>query len=241
MWSLLARPDGDCVLADDDFAFPRTPLAQALHGMVLSDTLVGVWAGNRLGPLGRLAPGVRGGSMPDADAEEVAAVTAAYPELAVPGSPFHGTPPRGTADTVLRGDEHSDMGLEWMTASPAAFDRMAGLVALDPPGGPHVVVLAFERLTEAERVLLTDDRGSPETTRFALAVGDLGHLGMAASTRAGVRFHVTTSLPDETAAALRAVVPDALADKGVVAVRPERVSSFRVVHPIGRDEYVLPD
>ncbi len=240
VWSLVARPDGSCVVDEEDFPFPPVPLAQALHGMVLSDTLVGVWAGTRVGPLGRLAPGVRGGTVLDADAGKVAAV-AVFPELAVPGNPFWGTPPRGDVDTVLRGDEHSGAGLEWMTASRAAFDRLDGLVALDPPGGPQEVVVAFEGLTHTERATLTRGQGVPDTDRFAAAVGDLGRLRMGAGTADGVRFHITTTRPDETIAALRGVVPAELSGKVVVAVRPERVSTFRVVHPVGRDEYLLPD
>ncbi|MBW4718756.1 hypothetical protein [Saccharothrix obliqua] len=231
VWALIARADGVCVLDEEDFPFPPTPLPEALHGMVLSDTLVGVWAGTRVGPLGRLAPGVRGGT-----AHVGAGESAAYPELAVPGNPFWGTPPRGDADTVLRGDAD----LEWMTATRAAFDRLARVVALDPPGGPQEVVVAFEGLTGAEQAVLTD-RGVPDIDRFAAAVEDLGHISMGAASADGVRFHVTTDRPEEAIAALRGAVPEGLADKVVVAVRPERVSSFRVVHPAGRDEYVLPD
>ncbi|MFC5104833.1 hypothetical protein [Kibdelosporangium philippinense] len=38
-----------------------------------------------------------------------------------------------------------------MTASPEAFERLAGLVELDPPGGPQETVLAFKELSSAER------------------------------------------------------------------------------------------
>lgn len=239
-WRLVTRPDGACVVDDENFPFPPTPLAQALHGMVLSDTLVGVWTGTRIGPLGRLAPDVRGGTVEDADAEDVAAVTA-YPELAVPGNPYWGTPPRGDADTVVRGDEHSGPGLEWMTASRTAFDRLAGLVVLDPPGGPHELVVAFEQLTHTERATLLHDQGVPDTEPFATAVRDLGRLWMGTSTASGIRFHITTNRPDETATALRGAIPAELAGKVVMATRPVRISSFRVLHPAGRDEYVLPD
>jgi hypothetical protein len=128
-----------------------------------------------------------------------------------------------------------------MTASRAAFDRLAWLVVLDPPGGPQEVVVAFEELTHTERATLVHDHGVPDTGRFAAAVRDLGQLWMGTSTATGVRFHITTSRPGETVAALRGVVPVELAGKVVVAVRPVRMSSFRVVHPVGRDEYVLPD
>lgn len=110
VWSLVVGSDGACVVDVEGFPFPSTPLRRALYGMLLSDTLVGVWSGTRVGPLGRLAPGVRGGTVQNAGAGDVAAV-AVYPEPAVPGNPFWGTPPRGDADTVLRGDEHSEAGL----------------------------------------------------------------------------------------------------------------------------------
>lgn len=240
VWTLVARADGMCTLGEDeeDFQFPPTPLPQALHGILLSDTLVGAWSGTQLGPLGRLAPGVRGGFVQQADAE-VAAAVAAYPDLDLPGNPFWGVPPRGDDETVLRGDESFE-GLEWMTASAAAFDRLTKVIELDPPGGPQEVVIAFEDLTPADRAALVDDRGVPDMDRFGTAVDDFGHLSQASSTAAGIRFHVSTQRPDETVAALRGVIPAELDGKVVVAVRPERISGFRVVHPAGRAEYVLP-
>ncbi|WP_232667066.1 hypothetical protein [Pseudonocardia sp. TRM90224] len=251
-WAVVAQPDDTCVLREygsTPLTFPQTPLWPALHGLLLGDTLAGACAGRR-GPLGRLAPDVRGGHMPEespleAD-PETDAVWAAYQELPVPGGPYWGSSPRGDADTVLRrSEEGSGLGLEWMTATPAAFDRVAGLVTLDPPGGPQEIVLAFEHLSPAELTTLSDDHGFPDPDPFAAAVRDFGHLGMAEGATAGVRFHVRTSRPDETIAALwdalRGVVPGELADKVVVAIRPARISSFRVVHPAGRDQYVLPE
>lgn len=238
VWSLVLGPDGRCVVDDEEFTFPPSSLADAMHGMLLGETLVSVWAGATEGPLGRLAAGVRGGAAMDADETEIAAVAAAYPELSVPGNPFWGAAPRGDADTVLRGDEFSGSGLEWMTASPAAFDRLAGVVDLDPPGGPRDVVVAFEDLTDAERAGLTGPHGAPATEWLATAVGDLGHVGKAVASAAGIRYHVTTTRPDETVAVALAASPTG---KVVVAVRPERITKYRVVHPAGRAEYVLPD
>ncbi|MEU5696862.1 hypothetical protein [Actinosynnema sp. NPDC020468] len=226
VWSLVVRADGVCVV--EDFPFPPTPVATAVHGMVLGDTLVGAWAGSMTGPLGRLADSVRGGRVEEA---------LDYPELAVPGNPFRGVPPRGDVDTVVRGNE---AGWEWMTASRAAFERLDGLVPLDPPGGAREVVVAFEDLTAAERAVLTREHGVPDVDRFAVAAGTRAQLRMAAAEAGGVRFHLVTERAEETVAAVLGAVPEGVADKVVVAVRPERISRFRVVHPVGRDEYVLP-
>ncbi|CCH29580.1 hypothetical protein ABZ816_15480 [Actinosynnema sp. NPDC047251] len=168
---------------------------------------------------------MRGGNAPDA-AEDV---TTAYPELHVLGNPFWGAPPRDDAS-----------GLEWTTASRPAFDRLAGLVPLDPPGGAQEVVVAFEDLTPAEQATLTREHGAPDTDRFAAALSELGHVRMGASTASGVRFHLATSRPDDAITAVRAAIPTGPADKTVIAVRPERISTYRVVHPAGRDEYALP-
>lgn len=239
-WTIRVDGPGDdpvCVLDDDAYPFTPARLTATLHGMLLSDTLVGAWTGERIGPLGQLAPGVRGGFARDATAAETAAVKAAYEPLPVAGNPFSGEAPRGDAATIVRGGHW----LEWMTADDAAFARIDALVCLDPDEGEHEIVLAFEGADPERRRLVESAEGLPDHTMFAEVVGERGHLWMAAGGEDDVRFHVTTRHPEETVGALLAAVPAGLAEHAVVAVRPARISVFRVVHPEGRAEYVLPD
>jgi len=238
-WAILAGGPGDdpvCVLSDDDYPFTPARLTATLHGMLLGDTLVGAWSGQRVGPLGPLAPGVRGGFAKDATDAETAAVEAAYEPLPVAGNPSIGEAPRGDAATIVR----CGHWLEWITADDASFARIGALVELDPDGGEQEIVLAFEGAAAEERRLVESAEGFPDHPLFGEAVDGLGHLWMAAGGADDVRFHVTTTHPAEAAGALLAAVPAGLADHAVLAVRPARISVFRVVHPEGRTEYVLP-
>ncbi|MCL2090298.1 MAG: hypothetical protein FWH11_03575 [Micrococcales bacterium] len=134
-WALLVGSDGECFVNDNGYEFGPVPLPTALHAMVLSDTLVGVWSHGdrqpegRIGPLGQIAAGVRGGAVMDGDVP-CQALCAAYAELPVPGNPYFRVPPRGDSETVLRGLEEDSPTFEWMTSSDAAFARLDKLVDL---------------------------------------------------------------------------------------------------------------
>ena len=230
-WSLLVDQAGSCSIDDDYFEFPTVPLPAALHAMVLSDTLVGVWSatqndswrGERVGPLGQIADKVRGGIIDDDAPRD--ALTAAYEELPVPPNPYWRLPPRGDAETVIRGFEDDNPRLEWMTASDAAFARFSEVVDIDPPGGEYEVLLEFTGL-DPELLALV---GKPGADRYANAVNGLGHLGVAAGAADGARFYVTTVSPDEVVAALRSAIPEPLVSHAFIAVRPQGLASFRVV------------
>lgn len=100
-------------------------LVESLLSMVVSDTMGGAWSGEdgtRDGPLGPLAPAVRGGILEFADAD---AIPPEYGLLPGPGYPlFHAREhrPRGDATAVLR---FTGPGVEWMTADDAAYQRLA--------------------------------------------------------------------------------------------------------------------
>jgi hypothetical protein len=234
---------GRCTLDVPHYGFPACSFESAVRGMLLSDTLVGAWSGTGHGPLGPLGPQVQGGSGEEIAAETAAALSRAYRDrLPVAGNPFAGAAPRGDVDVVFRGADEDGLGLglEWMTATRRAFEQFDRIVDLDPPGGEHEVVLAFEDLTPAEHSTLTSSRSAGDVGRFAAAIGDLGRLGMSAASATQVRFHVTTTRIDQTADALLSAVPPALANKVVIAARPVLISTFRVLHPAGRTTYVLP-
>ncbi|MEL7974850.1 hypothetical protein AAG589_03240 [Isoptericola sp. F-RaC21] len=120
-WSLVAGFDGRTEVDDADLDLTPSPTAETLHGMTLSDTLVGAWSGQGRGPLGELAPGVRAGVVED---DAPAALHDAYAPLGLPGPPW-ADPVHGDAGTVLRGGQENDQ-IEWMTACPEDHDRLAG-------------------------------------------------------------------------------------------------------------------
>ena len=100
--ALDAGDDPRCEVNDASFASPAAALSQTLVGMVASDTLVGAWAGDRVGPFGELGPAVRGGYVDDFSAEHVKRLHAAYPSLSFPRNPFFEEPCRGDGATVIR-------------------------------------------------------------------------------------------------------------------------------------------
>lgn len=125
-------PTGDdprCTLVGRDHRSWREPprLSDWLHGMLLSDTLVGAVTDEGEGTLGALRDTVRGGTeeLPDAT---LTAVASHCTELPVAPNPFWESPPRGDATTVLRSGEASGFGLEWMTATPEAEARLWSLL-----------------------------------------------------------------------------------------------------------------
>ncbi|MEI2730873.1 MAG: hypothetical protein V9G08_02490 [Dermatophilaceae bacterium] len=239
VWAIVADPaseDGDdprCTLADnDDWTAPDAALSRTVHGMILSDTLVGVWAGQRRGPLGRLGDQVRGGCIEDVTEAERAVLYAAYEPLPVPPNPFWDKPPHGDADTAIRGDEDSGSGVEWMTATDAAYRHFSALVPLDPAGGSHEVLLRIDQPSDAAFRMVFTRRGQVDSAPFTAAIaGGLAHLGMIGGGRSGLEIRATTTRPEQTAAALLAVVPAAVRDEVVVTTHPAREATPRVLHP----------
>ncbi|MEV0649938.1 hypothetical protein AB0I28_32245 [Phytomonospora sp. NPDC050363] len=241
-WVIQVDPadDGDdpaCILGGPTAErIDPTPLSMVLRSMILSETLIGAWSGTHIGPLGRLAPAVRGGMDTQATEAEVAAITGAYDPLPIPCIPDYGESLRGDQSTVVR----HETWLEWMTADDDAYARIAGLIDLDPEGGEHEVVLALEDLRPEQLSLVTGEHGATRHDFVQDAVDGLGRLRVAATTLDGVRYQVGTTCPEETSRALLAALPDMLTDKAVLAVRPMRISAFRVIHPADRAEYTLP-
>lgn len=136
-WRLLitgSGPDPECAFDDptERETWGRGPLTAFLRTMSVSDTLVGAWIGGR-GPLGELGHQVRGGFDMEITAERAAGIRAAYAALPPPTGPYWGEGfPKGDARTVIRGDETSGMGLEWMTATDAAYERFCEVADIDP-------------------------------------------------------------------------------------------------------------
>lgn len=131
-WFAVCPQRGDdplAAFADSDL--DAAPVSTLLQAMTLSDTVIGAWSGDRRGPLGTLAPSVRGGLIEDFTEAELSACARAYPPLAVPGNPFAPSNPRGDAETVLRG-EPNGVWVEWMTATDDAFARLEQVVDLVP-------------------------------------------------------------------------------------------------------------
>lgn len=241
VWSILATSDGEdppCVLDDPTAgAWAETPLSVAVQAMLASDTLVGVWSDTGRGPLGRLNPSVRGGALVDVTDDEVDRLFSIYEPLPLPANPFYYSAVRGDADTLLRGSLDWGMGIEWATATPAAYERFAGMVDLDPPGGEHELLLMLDRLGWADRRFLLNPDGSPRLEPFQAALaGGLGHLGQARTQRGqSIEYRVTTTRPAEAADALLAVLPRRLRGKVTVKERPARLADYRTLQP-GRSE-----
>jgi hypothetical protein len=235
VWSILADGEGEdplCVLDDPTAgAWAATPVSITVQAMLASDTLVGVWSDTGRGPLGRLNASVHGGALVDVTEDEVDRIFSGYGPLPLSANPFYDTPVRGDADTLLRGGLAGGMGIEWVTATPAAYQRFTAVVDLDPPGGEHELLLMLQRLGWADRRFLLYTDGSPQLEPFQAALaGGLGHLGKAGTQCGqGIEYRVTTTRPAEAADALLAVLPLRLRGKVTVKARPARVADYRTL------------
>lgn len=224
VWELRVDADNVATLDDPEFEFAPTPAVVALQAMVISDTIVGAWSGSNIGPLGPLSGQVRGGFIEDVSIDLVDACRQRYPSLGIPGTPFMIASPRGDGATLLRGDQDWGLGLEWATASEAAFAAFDGIADLEPPGGQYQVRLVLEPLTDAERADLSASHGGPDLSRF-----DAGPGRITEGSLQGVRLEMlaSTTDPQATATALLASVPGDLQRVAATASRPVRLASWR--------------
>lgn len=242
VWSILARLDGSddpmCRLDDDHVGWPPTPLSASLFGMLVSDTLVGAWAGQRMGPLGRLGRLVQGGALEDFTDDTLGELRVAYGELAIVRNPFFPEAYRGDDETIIR---IQDVGIEWMTASDAAFARLDALLGLTH-ADEHEVVVAFEHLSRSEltRLVRSESNGLVDVSHYQRVIGAVGHLGMAVAGTAP-RFHIRTRDPHRILELVLDEVPAELHHRVTIAMRPAAISVFEVLFPAGRTSYVLPD
>lgn len=233
VWTLAATPAGDTAIDDASFAWAEPPLVAALAGMLASDLIVGAWSGRGHGPLGRLADGVVGGVIADGEP----ALVAGYPDLGLSANPFFSVGVRGDAATLLRCDPAGGMGLEWAAATPDAVAALDRVVPLDPPGGVHVVAVAFEGLDPDLLGLVTDARGIPDAARVAPWLGAAAGLSTARASRptpttpGSAVFEYETTEPDALVARLASGIEGPLRAHLTVARRPERVGTFTRVFP----------
>jgi len=240
VWTIVAPADvGDdpiCRVIDDTFASPDAPLSRTLLGMLVSDTLIGAWAGTHVGPLGELRATVRGGYIESFTDDQVARLRSTYAALPFPVNPFFPDPYRGDEATVIR---IADVAIEWMTATHEAFVALDALLELRPASGEHEVVIAFDGLSDAQQRYLTREHRLPNIDIFGSALDGIGHLGMAVGGDSP-RFHIRTTEPHRVRDLALAALPDDLRPHVVIAARPVAVSVFDVLYPEGRAAYVLP-
>jgi hypothetical protein len=133
VWTLVttldAGEDPPCLVDDQTYACSDAPSSQVMLGMVVSETLVGAWAGRRVGVLGELRAAVRGGYLDEFDDTLPVRLRAAYAALDYVRNPFFDTPCRGDAATILR---IQDAAIEWTTATDEAFAALAAVLGLAP-------------------------------------------------------------------------------------------------------------
>ncbi|MBP6840256.1 MAG: hypothetical protein KA190_23355 [Kofleriaceae bacterium] len=242
VWQVTCPLGGDdprCDVDDDTYIRPDAPLSATLLGMLVSDTLVGAWAGHGVGPLGELAAAVRGGYLEEFSDAQVEALLAAYPPLPHPRNPYFSEPYRGADDTVVRIQE---VAIEWMTASPAGYAALDRVLALTPEDGDHEVVARLVGLSPTQLAALSAPGDGaiqiPDFVPIQRMIGAAGHVGMAVG-GASPRIHVRTKTPAGVLAALLAGLPADLLPHLTVATRPVAVTEFEVLYPPGRPRFVL--
>lgn len=224
--------DGTALLtADRGRGGRRERLEQALLGIVCSDTLVAVWAGNAGGPLGRLKRGVVGG-YPLETTPKVKARVACLPVLDFPNTPSYGGPFRGHESLIIR---ESGGGWEWMAADEDAHAEANRILGLDEDGGPRRLVVVFDPLPPSARPALQ----AWVDARFPLAVGRLAVAHLPPDLRrAWVEFD--TNDPDATLQDLLARLPAEAATSARAGHRSEGTTRFVACWPHGSQEFVYP-
>lgn len=247
VWSIITRSTEDDPACSTDVTTEEDALVGtwtvdrltlALHSMLVSDTLVGVWSEALTGPLGKLKANVRGGAIQDTSQADQDRLFDAYTPLPLPRTPPYPAPPRGAQQTLLRGDLDWGMGIEWATATDDAFESFTSLVDLDPPGGEHTLVLEVrDPSIKATRFAAShvDLRSGVSTTPalmdpFQHALRDgLGHLTVVSSGTDVVECRVITSRPDEAASALLAAIPADIRNEFLVKTRPTAIVNYRII------------
>jgi hypothetical protein len=241
VWSIVTRVDaGDdplCRVDDKSFASPDAPLSQTLFGMLVSETIVGAWAGTRVGTLGELRASVRGGYQEDFNAETLECLASAYEQLDVTRNPFFDNKYRGDDTTVIRSQE---VAIEWITATDEAFAALDDTLGLMPEGGEHEVVVAFEPGAVTPAQPLTHQL--PAMATFSSLLAGVGHVTIAVmgGHGRGPRFHIRTAHPGRVLERLLAALPAELLSQLTVATRPVAISVFEVLYPEGKTTFVLP-
>jgi hypothetical protein len=246
VWYIIAPVDaGDdpvCHVDGDFTSSPSKPLSQTLFGMLVSDTIVGAWAGSRIGSLGELRSTVRGGWWEDFTEEQAQRLHTAYQVLDYSLNPFFEEAYRGDDATVIR--FHGNVAVEWMTATDDAFAVLDDMFDLAPDGGEHEVVVAFERLSaEQLRCVTRPDEELmlqlPDTELFNRSLAGVGHVGMAVGGNSP-RFHIRTREPNRVLERVLAALPSDLLPTLTIATRPVAISVFVVLFPDGKTRFVLP-
>ncbi len=240
-WVIYALDDGTTALDDDSWTWDvSTSVISALRGAMLSELLVAASAGLADGPLGALAPGVRGGHIDDPTTAQFAGVLAAYEQLPASGTPFQPGRPRGNAEAVLRGEEHEGGGIDWVVATDAALRHLTEVLMIDIASGPYEFVVLFSDLSDRQQAALTVD-GVASLDAWRVDLGDTAHLTMTSSRAGRVEFRFTTDDVSTTAGALIRAIPADLTDHAIVAHRPAAVADFTVDHPAGMTGFRLTD
>ncbi len=211
----------------------RDRLCRALLGMVYSDTLVGVWSGRGVGPLGPLAASVVGGYR-DGAPREVDARVVALPALDVVTNPYFDTPLRGHEALVIRGYE----GMwEWMAATDEAHREALVLLDLGDADGPRHLVIVLDPVPP--------DAHDPLRAILDGETGPLGGLGRLRTARYGLHFdratlELETRDPEAALAALRAHLPPSAVAVMRAGHRPRSTMRFVPCWPPGATEFLEP-
>jgi hypothetical protein len=239
VWSIITSIHGGddplCIVDDDAFASPNAPLSRTLLGMLVSDSIVGAWSGQRHGPVGELSATVRGGYVADFTDQQVQLLQATYDVLHYSVNPFFNQPYRGSDETIIR---FSGAAVEWMTATNDAFTRFNKVVELAPFGGSHVVVVAFEGLNDEQWQCLSSAQGVPNPDLLDPTLKGVGHIGMMKG-GALPRFHINTKEPYRVAELVLAALRSDLLPHVTIASRPAAISVYEVLYPLGKTEFAI--
>lgn len=236
VWQILCPPgagdDPVCRVVDGELNLADAPFSRVVRGMVLSDTLVGAWAGVGEGPLGQLHDQIVGGLIEDPTDTEIERVATAYEETSIPANPSWSTSVRGDGATVIRDEFADGMGIEWMCAGEAALARFSSVVDLEPLDGEQQVDLTVEAASPDEVAPLLRPGGVVDLDRFVTAVGDAGGVTSAGVRGSRLVVEVRTTDPSAVSARLLSALPRSLHDRAVVTTRSTRIARPRVIHPL---------
>lgn len=239
-WTVEAPLAGDgpamVVWGEPDVPAVVAPVREALLGMLMSDTLVGAWAGRGQGTLGPLRPQVVGGCVDSVDRPTLDRLRARYATLDLQVGPSHsveGQPQHGDRETLIRFDSYTDR-VEWMVASADALGRLRDVLRREER--ENRLVVGLSGLTRAQVRPLTNER---LLSLARQAAGDTGGPLMVGDGPSGLIMEIATDDPDGTFARLRALLPG-LDTRLVAGARCDEVALFRPLWPPGASAFVSP-
>lgn len=198
---------------------PGTTVSEALLGMVVSDTLVGVSSGSRAGPLGPLAHDVVGGWLEEGSGED-----ASLSELDFWPCPLF-APSRGDTNMIIRDQ------MLWMAKGPQAEEAALHALGITQTPPYFLVVIRFSHLPETavDDALFLSEPGALQSGRLCST--------WRTQHDEHIEFELETQEPEAVLAEVTARLDPLVARHMEAGFRPPHLAKFTPCFPADANEF----